>query len=294
MIVLMRIMQRSSLNSFLNICIKYAIYIVTLVLIVTFLLTLYNNFEMILAGQYDTAFEWFTVLDYSIKISAALFALIAVYLTLQKMEQTELTQRIASDNNNFNNFLKHRDEFLRRIKNTFMQHEVIQREIKEQVIDEHLMNLYHFELYSSSYNNFSPNLNQTAKNKINNFINSLNDIISNPLFAPFSEVTSNRLHEAIKNNLFNEISVFFSIMLKGEQTIKPSKFEKVGYSQRAAQHYKNLYIHTSRITYILYFLKCLHHFDASFDLNFQEIENYCNETKIHIENPTMDVLPNIN
>ncbi|MCJ7690425.1 MAG: hypothetical protein MUO60_14045 [Clostridiaceae bacterium] len=93
--------------------IRVIIWGLFLILVFTIFLGAFQAFPQ--KCKFDNqGFENFiTYFSSSIKVGALFIIVLTIYLTLQRMHQTEWQNYIISDNNRFNNFYKHREEYLK-------------------------------------------------------------------------------------------------------------------------------------------------------------------------------------
>jgi hypothetical protein len=106
------------------------------------------------------------------------FAVFASWLTLGRMDQTETQISLVADNNRFNNYYKHIDEF----KNHIRQYPKLSTWLKhaDQDIEPWLLELYR-EFYYKHPNEFAPRMNSKARVRVDLF---LSTIIKSSLNAP--------------------------------------------------------------------------------------------------------------
>jgi len=102
-----------------------------------------------------------------IKIGTALFASLAVFLTVERMKQTDLQIDEIIKNNRFNNFFKHREEFKKEFVNNRFFMEI--SELTDRDVSFEIGLLYNLFYYQSP-NTFEPHLNNDAENNITNFL----------------------------------------------------------------------------------------------------------------------------
>lgn len=114
----------------------------------------------------------FFILDIPIKILAAAIAILTIGITVYRAYQFDKGMEVANNNNQFNNYYKHREEFIKEFSDkTFFKE---YREITGRDTSEYVKNLYN-EFYYSSPNEFSPKINSEIKNKIDKFIDGVSN-----------------------------------------------------------------------------------------------------------------------
>lgn len=155
-----------------------------------------------------------TYYSVSIKFFTALFALIAIWVTLERLSQTdrrlvqaEKQMDLISDNNRFNNFSVHKKEFI----TTFKKKDYIKEyEKKINASSDSILTLIYGEVYYSTYNNFEPRINSDFKKKMMNIANKSNEFVTNNQKKELIEFPLNDLqdmtsliHFSIKNISIN-------------------------------------------------------------------------------------------
>ena len=114
---------------------------------------------------FSNFFTWF---DFSIKFYAASIALLTLAITSMRAFQFDKNIELLSDNNKFNNFYKHRDEFINFTKDfTFFQ--LYQRSPDQ--VNQLLILPFYDEYFYKKYNDFEPSLNDDAIDEIEKFYN---------------------------------------------------------------------------------------------------------------------------
>lgn len=108
------------------------------------------------------------------KVIAFFIAAIAIILTIKRMQQTKVQTDVMIDNVKFNNFFRHKEEFITHFsKNKHLQ--IIAIGAKEKIVKT-LMDYYEYFFYKS-YLDFRTTLNDDALLNCNNFIDNINDSI---------------------------------------------------------------------------------------------------------------------
>jgi len=122
-----------------------------------------------------TSQGWSDFLDYyspQIKIAGVGIALFALWMTAARMKQTEDQIRSIVENNRFNNFFKHRDEFVKYFSS--QQFMINLAKYSNQNLNDLLLS-YHGMFFTRSYENFESKLNKVILEHIKNFCNTLNE-----------------------------------------------------------------------------------------------------------------------
>ena len=169
---------------------------ITIILFVSFIIALFIlSIEL---SNYKTQFDragLVAFLDYyspALTLGAFFTGSLAILLTILRMRQT-------AENNQLNNFFKHREEFFKEfISNKFF---VELSEITDRDIDAVLRNLYN-NFYYSSPNNFYPRTNNKSRNKIAHFIDTVKKSNINKSNFDLSTVSKDELAQISKNNFF--------------------------------------------------------------------------------------------
>ena len=117
---------------------------------------------------------WKDFLSYyspQLKIAGIGIALFALWMTAARMKQTEDQIRSIVENNRFNNFFKHRDEFVKYISlQEFMAN--LARYSNLNLND--LLLSYYGIFFSRSYESFNPKLSEAKVKHIKDYLNTLN------------------------------------------------------------------------------------------------------------------------
>ena len=113
--------------------------------------------------------EFLNLYQFPIKTLTATVVLFGLWLTIERMKQTEEQTNAITDNNRFNNFYKHRDDFINFYKTSLYYRLTLLYTKKVTIIDE--SDAYFYPIYSiyyySSYHNFQPTRNSNIiKNEI--------------------------------------------------------------------------------------------------------------------------------
>jgi len=109
--------------------------------------------------------HFFELFDPSIKFSAAWLATTAIWLTLRRIKQ-------ADENNRFNNYLKHREEFRSQLRAHPLLNERIHK--KYQGMKGFFISNLYKSFYYSSFHEFLPIMNEKQKKKSEVFLTTIN------------------------------------------------------------------------------------------------------------------------
>lgn len=134
---------------------------------------------------------FFSLFEYPIKLTTGFIALVVILLTTLRMEQTQKQIDVLDDNNRFNNFYKHRDEFEKAFKEfplikALLQYEQNHQKNRRIAIDKksHLIGeliksrakVFYTEWYYRDHTRFSTNFNDSILKNIEKIENSLDDL----------------------------------------------------------------------------------------------------------------------
>ena len=156
-------------------------YLISMVIgffaIIMFLFSCFSTFTIFINQptiklQFDkNGYEnFYAIYSFPIKMAVATFAIMATWLTLRRMIQTERQLEIISDNNRFNNYYKHIEEFLKyMVKSEFIGRisSVSPFNFQKTLI------LVYQSFYYKNYRNFSPSINFEKYISINKFLSLL-------------------------------------------------------------------------------------------------------------------------
>jgi len=132
----------------------YVIVVIVIIIILTYELMLPSDAKI----------------DLTFKIMAAMFAIIAIYLTVRRMNQTQKQIDVMSDNNKFNNFYRHKDIFNESLRKTEII--VIIGKYADMSISQ-LLNIYYRFFFETDYKEFVAKISSKGKKHIDRFIESL-------------------------------------------------------------------------------------------------------------------------
>ena len=111
-----------------------------------------------------------TYFSFTIKSLTATLATFAIWLTLERLSQTERQIDAMMDNNKFNNYTTHRQEFINHLKeSSLFEYMSIAEKVSPHVFITPLYQTY----YSESYLDFRPYMKVSIKNKIDTFYNKI-------------------------------------------------------------------------------------------------------------------------
>lgn len=208
-----------------NLLLKFILILTIVFFLFSILLIAKDYWPLSLDLSRDGINNFINIFNPSFEIGAVLLALFIIWLTFERMNQTEKrirqTQeqlRISEDNNKFNNYFKHREEFIEYFKTTSFYDYLININANFQIT-----HIYK-KLYYENYNNFRPALNENSKNKIDYFLNKVkNSTINRPHFN-LSKSQAPELIEIIRNN-FSYIKDLFIEVNEREKEIVKEKSE---------------------------------------------------------------------
>jgi len=122
-----------------------------------------------------TSEGWNGFLNYyspQLKIAGVGLAFFIIWMTAERMKQTQDQIRSIVENNRFNNFYKHRDEFIKHLSS--QQFMVNIAKYSDFNLNDLLLT-YHRMFYTSRYENFSPEIHSSKLEDIKEFCGALND-----------------------------------------------------------------------------------------------------------------------
>jgi hypothetical protein len=200
---------RSAFVSFL----KYFLYGTAIIIFTLFLTALVSDISS--ASKLDCSIsslgikQLFDVYDTSIQLGTALLAITALILTLERMRQTRSQIESIDHNYRFNNFYKHKEEFIK----DFSRNPLFINLTKDQntTIDRVLSEIYQFYFYKS-YDDFKPYLNQKSLSLMDQFYSKLNSSSLKNYLSSFNEITTEELTTI--SNTFSEHHHLISMFVK--------------------------------------------------------------------------------
>ena len=114
----------------------------------------------------------------SLQIGTSSVIFFTLWLTLERMRQTQKQLDITQENVNFNNYYKHKEEFSLFLNK--MPFFVFLKEHSKIEIETLIPSIYSY-FFNTSYKNFEAKINPKAMNEINNFIEEIKkSSVSNP------------------------------------------------------------------------------------------------------------------
>ncbi len=139
----------------------------------------------------------FSNFEPTIKIFTYFLGTFAIWLTLSRMFQTKEQLKIIEENNRFNNYFKHREQFVIQFKDNifFKEFETLTKRSAEP----NLLDLY-YSYYYKSHHNFTPFMNKDANNLVYNFMNSVEKSKINIENFNLNEITIDELIKLTSKN----------------------------------------------------------------------------------------------
>ena len=189
---------------------KYTIFSNILITISTSLLVLSILSTIVIAYTIHLSFSFtkegfellLNIYKTPINFITASLATFVIWLTLERMKQSDKQLALYSENNRFNNYFKHREEFYKYLNNTKSVLDC--SNIDESTIRKSANELYSM-FYNENYQNFTPELNENGKSIIKKMKNELSNSSFNALKFKFLEIDQNELesftfHLELSNN----------------------------------------------------------------------------------------------
>jgi hypothetical protein len=214
---LSKLKQYFKLESMLSVF-KWVVIIYALFTIGSFLIVLIDKVPTPMVSASGLV-GFFIIFEYPIKITTGLIALLAILLTAMRMEQTQKQIDILDDNNRFNNFYKHREEFEKAFKEfpllkSLIQYEQYHQKNRRIAIDEKAQLLgnklvssakvFYADWYYKDYTKFSTNFNPDIMRKINNINKVLNSLPITVKENGNKEINFERTSDENLNNIIKE------------------------------------------------------------------------------------------
>lgn len=138
------------------------------------------------------------------KVLTFFVAIIAIKLTVERMQQTKIQTEAMIDNLKFNNFFKHREEFSSYLsKKRYLQ--VIASGAKVRT-ENFIMDLYEFFFYRS-YSDFKSTPNEDALLNSKRFITQLTSSILNNKLVDLRPLKREEFDNIIPTEIFNQSSI---------------------------------------------------------------------------------------
>jgi hypothetical protein len=147
---------------------------------------------LIAATEKDLTWQWdrdglvhfFSIYDIPMKLLGAAFATFVLWVTLGRVIQTERQIDAMTDNNKFNNYYKHMDEFLKFLSSISL----ISEYCKRQGVDPRMVFVPAYKsYYYDNYRLFEPRINGGARRTIDKFTETVK---TSPLNQPQTQLES--------------------------------------------------------------------------------------------------------
>lgn len=183
------------------------LYIFLIILSILLLLSLLGNIVHLGFLPIDLTNQgfitFFNLYSSSIKIAGALLAVVTLIITLERMKQTKDQIKLIGDNNKFNNYYKHREEFVK----YFSDNDYIMYIKGEDELDKkRFINVLYELFYYPSYHEFSPVINNDAEKVINIFMTAVrNSELNKDNFDLLSAEGIKEIDNTITNSIFGYI-----------------------------------------------------------------------------------------
>jgi hypothetical protein len=210
---------------------------------ILFVFTLFFLFALIVEGMEAFVSEFnitsaglgnlFTYFDSTIKVGATLLILLTIWLTLERIKQTNkqilyLEKQINSltDNNSFNNFYRHKDEFIRALSESQSINLIAQ---KSNIRIKTLLYQYHSFYYGRTYTEFKPNIKESMMVSIESFYERLkkSDVSKRKIaLSDLNELDLSTVFDS-HNYLFFELTRALSKLLEENPMTDPT-YKKLG------------------------------------------------------------------
>jgi hypothetical protein len=235
----------------------------------------------------------FFIFDKPIKLLTAAFALLAVWLTLRRMRQTQEQIIMMSENNQFNNYYKHYEKFHEYIKNDKF---FVKMKGPDPIIENNIREIYNY-FYYRTYENFRPRINDVAMSIIDEFMKKLKNSSLNRSKLDINKLDEKELLDII-NIIKDEIRVIVNsisdIIYMDSQIKDKLKYEK-RFSEEQIKKLELYLIDFCKIQRIKLFIDAILIFDGKIPEKFPKIEeNYNNCHKFIKFNFSSDIMQNYN
>ncbi len=116
--------------------------------------------------------EFISYYQPQIALAGVGIALFALWITSERMKQTKEQIDVMSDNNKFNNFYKHREEFIKYLSSQAFI--VNLANYSKQNLNDLLLE-YHGYFFTRRYDEFKPKIRPSIKNRMKSFFNSISE-----------------------------------------------------------------------------------------------------------------------
>lgn len=133
----------------------------------------------------------------TIQIFTYFLGTFAIWLTLNRMLQTKEQITLIEDNNRFNNYFLHREQFLTQFKDNIFFKEF--EDLTNRNPEPHVMVLYN-TFYYKSHNNFVPTMNKQANEFVDNYFNKIEKSSLNIENSNLNNIEISELMELSKLN----------------------------------------------------------------------------------------------
>jgi hypothetical protein len=214
-------------------------------------------------------FEYFKYpLDMTLVVSGAL----AIWLTLERMLQNEDRQVLLEDNNRFNNFFKHQEEFIKYFKNETLFELVYSMTGLSYPIQ--LLPIYK-KYYYRSHKNFIPSINSTLSEHIDNYIEIVKNSKINQENFDLNTITR---QEIISISKVNDRTIRTLIASLNARMVPEMKNYLLGqsYQKKEVNEILTKFVYLHEIFLSLSFYYSLRAFDGDFSI---ETENFSTNFK---------------
>ena len=203
-------------------------------------------------------FDWF---DFPVKLYAACIALLTLAITSMRAFQFDKSLELLSDNNKFNNFYKHREEFIKFMNQVYFFN--TSRGPLNQ--DKRVIILpFYDQYYYKNYKTFQPAVSDNVMNEISTFYNRLKIIGIENTSLNIIEIDKLREIDYIINNVVKRHIYYFT---STELTIV-----KDFYSRKGIQIEDNdLKNETDRVTILTKVFYSIQFYEALMSFDGQEI-----------------------
>lgn len=163
-------------------------------IVISFLIFLYLLFFQTSEYSFNISVEGFsgflTIFEFPIKLLTASVVLFGLWLTIKRMEQTDKQIESISSNNRFNNFYKHREDFLKRFENFNFLKKINQyqqlhnnnrgiapeKKVTINLTPYNLASEFYSVFYYSHPSDFNYEMNEISKQNIDKFIEKISKL----------------------------------------------------------------------------------------------------------------------
>lgn len=184
--------------TFTSEAIKYLLWILMLFMLYSFGVALYEALKYKPLWNLKGISNILLIFDTPIKISVASLAILTIWMTLERMKQTQSQLEELSSNNRFNNYFVHKKEFIAEFKDNKLFVEFV--EITNKDVSIELKNIYN-EVYYKSPNTFEPQINSNTAEKINKLLFMMNAIGLNDKECDLKSISNSDLFKITSENI---------------------------------------------------------------------------------------------